>query len=179
MSVSPVSLNPVGPGTQHRVRNAWLSVFFSLIFVCCTSTNYMSGARTQVLVNSVWLSLLGKWHFDLTGFVNFMLRKIGHFFGYGTIGLIFHRAWYHTSRLIAWIGRGWRIPFATSFAVASTFFVASMDEWHQKHLRGRVGSFHDVLLDTAGAFFFNTLLWAARARNNRKLLGQRGLECGA
>lgn len=177
MSASPF-LNPLNLRSRRSVRSmkgAWLPVLFSLIFVRCTSTSLMSGSHTQVLVNAAWLSVLGRWHFELAGFFNVLARKIGHFFGYGTIGLLFHRAWYCSARPIAWVRRTWLMPFATSLSVASTFFVASLDEWHQRFLPGRVGCLRDVLIDTTGALFLTTLFLAVRTLYYRDLLYRRQL----
>jgi VanZ family protein len=66
--------------------------------------------------------------------------------------------------------RTWITPFAASLAVASTFVVASLDEWHQHYVPGRVSSFHDVLVDTTGALLLNVLVWELRARRRRKML---------
>ncbi len=170
-------LNPFNT-SRRRVRSmkdAWLPVLFSLIFVRCTSTSFMSGSHTQVLVNTVWKAVLGRWHFELTSYFNVLVRKVGHFFGYGTIGLLFHRAWYCSARAIAWLRTSWLVPFAALLAVSSTFSVACIDEWHQRFLPGRVGCLRDVLIDTAGAVFLNVLFWTARTSHYRNLLDRRQL----
>jgi len=94
---------------------------------------------------------------------------VGHFFGYGAIGLLFRRAWHLSMR--AWaLATGSRIAlYAASLGIASTFAVASLDEWHQCFLRGRVGSFHDVLLDTCGALFLTLVLFAYQAHKQEQV----------
>jgi VanZ family protein len=62
------------------------------------------------------------------------------------------------------------MPFAAGLAVASTFLIGCLDEWHQRYLRGRVGSIRDALLDSAGALFINLIVWAVVARRRRKVL---------
>lgn len=173
MAASPVFLNlpPVSVASAQKrpsPQSAWIPVWCSLVFVCFTSTSFMGGSHTQVLVSDVWKALLGNWHYDLTGVVNGDGRKVGHFFGYGTIGLLFRRAWHASMRAWALAMKSKLALFSASLGIASTFAVASLDEWHQRYLPGRVGSFHDVLLDTCGALCLNVLLFAWRAHKREK-----------
>ena len=92
------------------------------------------------------------------GFVNFAGRKVGHFFGYGTIGLMFRRAWYHSLRSYVLAFRGTAILVSSVLGIVSTFALASLDEWHQMFLPGRASSFHDVMVDTAGALFLTIVV---------------------
>jgi VanZ family protein len=76
--------------------------------------------------------------------VHHVVRKTGHFFGYGFIGLAWLRAWWMTlphSRFL----------HDALLAVLGTALVASCDEWHQTFLPNRTGSAWDVLLDCCGA----------------------------
>lgn len=168
MSASQALLNPLQVAPRRDVRSKWLPVLFSLAFVCFTSTAFMGGSHTQVVLNAVWKALLGTWHWNETGAVNAHLRKVGHFFGYGMIGVFFRNAWYSTIRVV----RHWLMPVSVSLGVLSTLAVASLDEWHQTFLPGRVGSMHDVLLDATGAICLNLLVWAVCARRRRNALSQ-------
>ncbi len=57
----------------------------------------MGGSHTQVVVTSL-ATVFGNWHSrTATGPVNEIIRKVGHFFGYGIIGLFFRNAWFRTS----------------------------------------------------------------------------------
>jgi len=169
MSASPALLNPLQVAPHRDARSQWLPVLFSLVFVCFTSTTFMGGSHTQVVLDAVWKAVLGTWHWNATGAVNAFLRKTGHFFGYGMIGIFFRNAWYSTVRAVGSMLRSWLMPVSASLAVASTFLVGCLDEWHQKHLPGRVGSIHDALLDAAGALFLNVLVWAFFARRRKKM----------
>ena len=77
----------------------------------------MGGTHTQVLVNAVWKAVLGTWHSNLTGQVNGIGRKVGHFFGYGLVSLIFRNAWYKSAQALSWVARIWLTPFAAFFAI--------------------------------------------------------------
>jgi VanZ family protein len=128
----------------------------------------MGGSHTQVIVDHAWRAIFGNWHASLIGPVNEDSRKVGHFFGYGTIGLLFRRAWHASMRAWALTAHSRLALFSASLGIACTFAVASLDEWHQRFLRGRVGSFHDVLLDTCGALCLNLLLFAYRAHKREQ-----------
>jgi VanZ family protein len=130
----------------------------------------MGCQTTQVAVNAVWKTLFGTWHWDLTGEVNGYFRKVGHFFGYGLISLLFRNAWYKTAKAFAWVLRRWLTPFAGTLAVMTTFAVSGLDELHQRFIPGRVGSLRDALVDTAGAMFINVAVWSIRARRRRNLI---------
>lgn len=177
MATSPAILNPSlelpalnAPMEWSRViRRAWIPVFCSMAFICFTSSTLMSGYHTQFVVDDVWKALFGNWHLnDWPGIVNADGRKIGHFFGYGLVGLIFRNAWQHTlSARAVRLGRAMmqsRLAILSAlFSVASIFLIASADEFHQCFLPQRVGSFGDVLRDTFGAIFLNLVLLAYRA----------------
>jgi len=128
----------------------------------------MSGYHTQFVVNYLWNAVFGHWHYDDAGVLNFVGRKVGHFFGYGTIGLMFRRAWDNTLR--AWM---LSIPgnlglISSVLGIISTFALASIDEWHQMYLPQRHGSMLDALLDCLGAFFLTLAIWAVRSIQRRR-----------
>lgn len=175
MSASPVLFSSFQMKPQRSVRGVWVPVILSLIFVCFTSTSFMSGHNTQIWLENVWQAVLGHWHWNLTGPVNEVGRKIGHFVGYGMIGLLFRNAWYTSIRAgIMRIG----VSLATlqgmvsvsALSVLCTFLVASLDELHQRFVPGRVSSFHDVMVDTTGAIFLNLTFWTVRACKRRNAL---------
>ena len=149
---------------------AWLPVFFGLVVIACESTVVMSGANTSRWLLELCHSLWGQTdnlNFEVT---HLLLRKLGHFSGYGLLSLLFRRAWLVTLRR-TWKGPRSRLPFsAASLAVFCTFFVACLDEWHQGFLPGRVSSPYDVMIDTAGAILFNVALTYFMARRRLALL---------
>jgi VanZ family protein len=85
-----------------------------------------------------------------------VIRKTGHFVGYGTLGLLLFRAWRAT---LPRPGTGtWSLRWA-GIAWMMTTLVASLDEWHQAYIPGRGSSAHDVLLDSVAALVVQTVLW--------------------
>lgn len=136
----------------------------------------MGGNHTQVwLQEIVWQPLLGKWHWELTGLVNEVCRKVGHFVGYGMIGLLFRNAWDTSIRAgIMRIGAGLAtiqgMVSVSALSVLSTFIVASLDEFHQRFVPHRIGCFRDVMVDTTGAIVLNLVFWTLRSHRRRKAL---------
>jgi VanZ family protein len=148
---------------------AWLPVLFGLTVICGESTSVMSDANTGRWLLDLIHSLGGQIAGTPLDVVNFLLRKVGHFIGYGILGLLFRRGWMISLRL-SWEGSRSRLPFsAATVAVLCTFLVACLDEVHQSFLVGRTSSFYDVLLDTGGAILFIRMVAVARRR--RTLLG--------
>jgi len=74
-------------------------------------------------------------------FVEFLIRKLTHFVGFGCIALGIFFAW------------GKR-RFAARVAIAGTALIATLDELRQSFTPGRMMSGQDVILDTAGAIVF-------------------------
>ncbi|QCR31878.1 VanZ family protein [Lysinibacillus sp. SGAir0095] len=77
-------------------------------------------------------------------FIEFLIRKGAHFVLFGLVGL----TWF----LLLSKFKPILLRFTISFLL--TFLCACFDEYHQSITGGRTPSFHDVLLDMAGACFF-------------------------
>ena len=93
-------------------------------------------------------------------FVEFLIRKTTHFFGFGIAAILFFGLY-----------RKLKLPFAGAWAVLTIFLIASLDEYRQTFIAGRTGLFTDVLIDTAGAIFCLMLLhislWIFRSIQKR------------
>ena len=74
-------------------------------------------------------------------FVEFLIRKLTHFVGFGCIALGIYFVW------------GKR-RFPASVAIVGTAIIAMLDEFRQSFTPGRMMSGQDVLVDTAGAIVF-------------------------
>jgi VanZ family protein len=151
---------------------AWVPVLIGLTVISFESTSTMSGANTGRWLQDIFHSLWGQTDGSVVEVVNLLLRKFGHFCGYGTLGALFRRAWY-VSLQRTWEGPRSRLPFsASALAVICTFCVACLDEVHQRYLVGRTSSFYDVLLDTAGALLFIRMMTIVIARRRKALLDE-------
>ena len=136
--------------TNPRSTAAWLPALLGLSVICCESTRVMGADHTMLWLSRLCSPLIHLANANLAE-LNHVLRKSGHFFGYGTLGLIFLQAW--RSLLATHMHQTWaklRV-LAGIQAIASVALVASMDELHQSFLPNRTACISDALLDTSGA----------------------------
>lgn len=154
--------------TPSRTQASWIPVLLGIAVICCESTNTMGARHT-----SLWISQLVTWAGHADGpvaLLNHLLRKSGHFTGYGLLGICFARGWYSLLRRnmsASWSALRLR---AGAFAILSTAVVASADEIHQIFLPTRGASVQDVMLDTSGAVVLNILFFAIVAVRRNSLL---------
>jgi VanZ family protein len=141
---------------QSQLRT-WLPVLaFSMVFAV-ESTSYFGGDRTSEPLQRVVEAIFGYdvcVHWDL---IHFLIRKTGHFMGYGMFSLICFRAFWIELRGVA--SRISHRLGAHGLAILVTFLVASADEFHQSLLPNRYGGFSDVLLDCCGAAMMGLALF--------------------
>lgn len=149
-------------GARHWL-SAWLPVIFCMCVIACESTPYFGADRTSGPLRHLWEWLFGPVTDDYWRLQHIIIRKSGHFIGYGLMGLAWFRAWRMTK------------PRATLIqdallALAGTALVAGADEFHQTFLPNRTGTFHDVLLDCVGATVLMCLNWIVlRIRTQKRL----------
>jgi len=138
--------------------STWLPVAIGLAIIIIESTDSLSADKTSRFLRPFFAYLFGPmtdehWHF----FHHVLLRKNGHFLGYGTLGMTWLRAWLRTFAAQPWTIAQWRLRSAV-LGVVCTFLTASADEYHQSFLPSRTGQFSDVLLDTCGALIFTLIV---------------------
>ena len=164
--------------------NVWTPAAVAVAIICVESTETFSSQNTSSWLRPIFQHLVGAISDSTWASFHHLLRKSGHFVGYGTVAFTFLRAWLHTlarsgsppASLVGW-RRGprallsWRVE-ASILAIFSTAIVASCDEFHQTFLPGRTGSPVDVLLDTAGACTLCLMVWLV-CWNGRARLGLR------
>jgi VanZ family protein len=147
--------------------STWLPVAIGLCVIACESTGQFSADNTSRYLRPIFTFLFGVWTDAHWQVFHHALRKSGHFLGYGTLGLLWFRAWLRTfTARTEWTLTGWRLRSAV-LGLIGTFLTASADEFHQTFLPGRTGQFSDVLLDTCGALLF-TLIVAMQWRRTRR-----------
>ncbi len=147
----------------------WLPVVLWLVVIAIESTNLMSSAHTGSVLYSLLKTIFGPIDPHRFDVFHHILRKTGHFTGYGILGLLFFRAIQHTvlelqcnisptrenkrQRVFGWACE----------AVLCTAGVAALDEWHQTFIPSRTGAVHDVVLDTLGAIFILAIIVIANS----------------
>ena len=124
--------------------SAWLPVAVGVAVIAMESTDYMGAEYTTGPLRSLFEAIFGRFSNASWDLLHLVIRKSGHFLGYGLIGLAWLRAWWMTlphSRFL----------HDALLAVLGTALVASADEWHQTFLPDRTGTPWDALLDCCGA----------------------------
>lgn len=102
-----------------------------------------------------------------------LLRKVGHFTGYGLLSYFFFRAWRGTHQIhagaispqvnrppkaISSFSEQWRMSWAL-LGLLCTAFVATLDELNQMRFSNRTGSWRDVVLDTFGGVIIQIAIY--------------------
>jgi VanZ family protein len=139
------------PGLKNWLR-VWLPVVAGVIIIALESTEAFGADHTSGPLRWLYECLFGHVSLSRWEYLHHLLRKSGHFLGYGVIGLTWLRAWWMT------------LPYSRFFqdallALLGTAMVASADEFHQALLPNRTGSPYDVLLDCSGAIILQLLVY--------------------
>jgi hypothetical protein len=142
-----------------RLVWVWLPALIATAVIAGESTPTFSAENTSGWIRPWFEHIFGHVN-DHVWFVgHYLARKTGHFTGYGTVCLTYLRAWlFILARKTGLSVGAWRLR-ACALGVASTFCVASLDEWHQTYLPTRTGAFSDVMIDTVGASIACGLVW--------------------
>jgi len=155
--------------TTRRLLLAWVPTLLWCVVISFESTTTFSGDHTAMWLRRLLALFSGHITWSQVELANDVLRKIGHFFGYGTMSCFAFLGWTETfawqrDRALIRAGqpatgeRRWHLRAAV-LAVVVTAAVASLDEFHQSYLPGRTGVFRDVILDTMGGVVVQVLLF--------------------
>ena len=125
--------------------SAWLPVLIGLCVIALESTESFGSNHTSGPLRAIFQAVFGPVGDANWEFIHHLIRKSGHFIGYGLLGLAWLRAWWMTLPNPAFFK-------AMALAMLGTAMTASADEFHQSFLPNRTSSVWDVLLDCSGAF---------------------------
>lgn len=130
----------------------WLPVVLGITVIILESTEMMGADKTSGPLRKLFEAIFGVVSDARWDIVHHFVRKTGHFFGYGLIGLAWLRAWWMTLP---------RSNFFTDavLSLAGTALIASLDEYHQSFLPNRTSSPYDVLIDCGGAITLQLLMY--------------------
>jgi VanZ family protein len=143
---------------RERLRT-WLPVLTFTLLLAFESTSYLGSDRTSDPLRRVVEALFG---YDVCvnwEAIHHLIRKIGHFIGYGIFSFLCFRAFW-----ITLYGVASRIPRqlrAFALSILTTFLAGALDELHQSFVPNRTGQFSDVLLDTCGGVALCFVLFLA------------------
>lgn len=132
--------------------NAWLPVLLGVGVILVESTEFMGADHTSGPLRSIYEGIFGSVSDARWELLHHYIRKSGHFFGYGFIGLAWLRAW--------WMS----LPHSqflqdAMLALLGTATIAAADEYHQSLLPNRSSSPLDVLLDCCGALTLQLVVY--------------------
>jgi len=131
---------------------AWWPVVVCLGLIAMESTEALGSDHTSGPLRAIFQAVFGPIGDVRWALVHLVVRKSGHFIGYGLLGLAWLRAWWMTlphSRFL----------HDATLALLGTAMTASADEFHQTFLPNRTGSPRDVLLDCCGALALQLLIY--------------------
>jgi len=135
---------------------AWLPAALGVCVIILESTEMFSSANTSGPLRGFWQKFFGVESAERWEEIHHIIRKTGHFIGYGTLSLLFYHAWRRTAEIL----HRHRVRIRNVlYALACTLVVASSDEYHQTFVPGRTGRWQDVLLDLAGACVLQLIFW--------------------
>ena len=135
----------------------WVPAALSVLLIVLESTATMSANNTSRFLYPLWVRLFGPMSPEHWAEVHHLIRKTGHFVGYGMVSLTFFYSWRQTLYRMAL--RHWNLwRRASVAAVLCTLLIAILDEYHQSFLASRTSSPIDVCIDLSGAIAAQLLL---------------------
>ncbi len=150
---------------RQRAR-AWVPVAICILVIGVESTPFFGADRTSGPLRRLCELFHGPFTQPQWWRTHIIIRKWGHFTGYGILSLAWFRAIWMTWRTgQSCTERQW---IAHGLALLGTLAVASSDEVHQLFLPNRTGSPWDVALDCCGGIAMQLLIgtWMAWRRSN-------------
>jgi VanZ family protein len=130
----------------------WLPVALGILMIVVESTEWMGADHTSTPLRSFFQAIFWRVTNAQWEVIHHIIRKTGHFVGYGLIGLAWLRAWWMTlphSRFLT----------DATLALLGTALIAIADEYHQSFLPNRTSSAWDVLIDCSGAIVLQLMVY--------------------
>lgn len=120
-----------------------------------------TGSILEKILDTLFPRLSAEW-FER---IHFLIRKSAHFCSYGLLGAFAFFSWRATFPA----SRKWKFLWA-ALGLLTAFAGGCLDEFHQSFVPSRTSSFHDVMIDTVGALFFQLAIavWLARKTSSRQ-----------
>lgn len=146
----------------------WIPTLLWLGVLALFSTDTFSAEHTGKILLKLLHLVYG--NISVLGFerLHFLVRKSAHFFSYGLLSAFAFFSWRATlPELRQWSAR-W-----SGLALLLTLAAGSSDEFHQTFVASRTPSVHDVMIDMAGAVFFQLVIaFAIHRRQQRAQLDE-------
>ena len=140
-----------------RAALDWVPALLSVLVIALESTATMSAQNTSHWLYPVWVHFFGPTPMTRWAHIHHLIRKTGHFVGYGLVSVGFFYSWRQTLRRMA--VKHWTLwRRASALAVGCTLLIAIADEFHQSFIPSRTSSPVDVCIDVCGAIAAQLLL---------------------
>jgi VanZ family protein len=153
---------PASPHSTVRLQAqlwTWLPVLACVTVFAIESSSLFGSDHTSLPLRRIAEVLCGRGVDAHWVLIHRLIRKTGHFMGYGVFSLVCFRGFWRSLQGAASILL--RQLRAHGLAILATFLVAGADEFHQSFLPNRSGQFSDVLLDTCGGMALCLVLFLA------------------
>ncbi len=147
---------------MRRKLLLWLPTLLWLSLLALFSTDTFSAEHTGSILWKIVHAVYGGISESQFEILHFLVRKTAHFTFYGLLSVFAYYSWKATLP----VRRIWAFRWS-GLAVAVALIAGSLDEFHQSFVPSRTSSVRDVLLDTAGAVFFQLVI-AAFARSGKR-----------
>ncbi|HEY9126297.1 MAG TPA: VanZ family protein [Acidobacteriaceae bacterium] len=169
MSSSAPAMTQVAGGKRRRrfYLSVWLPVVFMIGCIALESQPFFGADHTAGPLRQLVEWLTGPMADPQWDHVHFLIRKCGHFTGYGLLSFTWFRAFWKSYRPKP---AGFENSYtarklkAHLLAMLGTFAVASADEFHQSFLPNRTGTPVDVLIDCIGALVAQIVIFLVMLR---------------
>lgn len=145
---------------RRVLLSAWIPAVFCVLLIATSSSDNFSSENTSSILRPLIERIVGPMTNHFWCKLLYDIRKVGHFFAYGFVSLVFFRAWRMTFRLSHAYSAVTASLRAAAVALLSTLLLSSGDEFHQAFLPKRTGSPFDVLLDMCGAVTCHLIIFA-------------------
>ena len=145
--------------------SAWLPVLVGILIIMLESTEWFGADNTSGPLRIIWQAIFGHVSDPQWQIIHHYIRKSGHFFGYGFIGLAWLRAWWMTLPKSHFL-------LDAGLALLGTALIAASDEFHQSFVPNRTASPWDVLLDCCGAITLQLMVYVFMRINRPKQLAR-------
>ncbi len=163
----------------RTLAHRWWPVLVWLGVIRLESTDYASASNTSGVLYTVIAAVAPHVDESFVSQLDEVLRKTGHFAGYGILSALVFLALKNTNhdRLGPLLRRPWGIHLRDFWrwdwallGMLATVVTAAADEIHQSFLPSRTGQWQDVVLDTCGAAVLQAIIYflSQRAFNRRR-----------
>jgi len=152
-----LSSTPIPEITSAPPRKlaAWLPTLLWLCVLAFFSTDIFSAEHTGSVLQKLLHALFGGISHHTFVLIHFYVRKTAHFCSYGLLSGLSFFSW----RATFFADRPWMLRWAV-LGLVTGIAGGCLDEFHQSFLSSRTSSMRDVLIDTAGALFFQLAIAA-------------------